>query len=137
MNESSRAWIVDLAHSIGEKLALCDHLAEKLDDKDAKELYNKVLQERRNEMRLLVKYAPNPNTEWWCGFKHALKSWVLAMEVYDNLPSEEMFNVAQYNADILAGIMSKFLGVEFKICERCLNDLLLAKYNETRKDFKK
>lgn len=130
---TDRAYILDLIHSIGEKLALADHLAEKLDDENIKELYAKVVEERRAEMKLLVSLAPNPNTEYWCAFKHALKSWVLAMEVYDTLPSEENLNVAQYSEDILAGVISLFLGVEFKPCARCLNDLLLSQHNETIK----
>ena len=130
---TDRAYILDLIHSIGEKLALADHLAEKLDNENIKELYAKVVEERRAEMKLLVSLAPNPNTEYWCAFKHALKSWVLAMEVYDTLPIEENLNVAQYSEDILAGIISLFLGVEFKPCARCLNDLLLSQHNENIK----
>ena len=130
---TSRAYILDLIHSIGEKLALCDHLAEKFDDENIEELYAKVVEERRAEMKLLVSLAPDPNTEYWCAFKHALKSWVLAMEVYDSKPCEETLNVAQYSEDILAGITALFLGIEFKPCARCLNDLLLANDNESIK----
>lgn len=126
---TSRAWLVDLIHSIGEKLALCDHLAENLDDKNVQELYAKVVEERRKEMQLLVNSVDNPNLEYWCGFKHALKSWVLAQECYDTRLDEESANVAQYSADILAGVMALFLGLEFKTCARCLNDQMLAKYN--------
>lgn len=126
---TSRAWLVDLIHSIGEKLALCDHLAEKLDDKDARALYEITLRQRRAEINLLVESVENPNLEYWCGFKHALKSYVLALECYDNQLDEKTLNVAQYNADILAGITALFLGLEFKTCARCLNEQLLAKYN--------
>lgn len=129
---TSRAWLVDLIHSIGEKLALCDHLAEKLDDKFARELYEKTLRQRRSEMQLLVESVDNPNLEYWCAFKHALKSWVLALECYDSQLDEKNANVAQYNADILAGTMALFLGLEFKTCARCLNEQLLAKYNEEK-----
>lgn len=129
---TSRAWLVDLIHSIGEKLALCDHLSEKLDDKFARELYEKTLMQRRAEMQLLVESVPNPNLEYWCAFKHALKSWVLALECYDSQLDEKTLNVAQYNADILAGTMALFLGLEFKTCARCLNEQLLAKYNEEK-----
>lgn len=129
---TNRAWLVDLIHSIGEKLALCDHLAENLDDEKTRQLYELVLVQRRNEMQLLVDSAPNPNLEYWCAFKHALKSWVLALECYDNQLDEKTLNVAQYNADILAGTMALFLGLEFKTCARCLNEQLLAKYNEEK-----
>ena len=74
---SSRAWLIDLLHSIGEKLALCDHLAEKLDDENARELYFKVLEERRKEMRILANYGENTNLEYWCALKHSLKAFSL------------------------------------------------------------
>ena len=128
--ETNRAVIIDLIHSIGEKLALCDHLQEKLDDKNVAELYHKVVDERRKEMRMLVELAPNPNTEYWCAFKHSLKATVLAYEVYDTLKTEESLNVAQYNEDIFAGVLSLFLGVEFKTCARCLYDMLICDYNK-------
>lgn len=130
---TSRAWIIDLAHSIGEKLALCDHLAEKLDDENAKKLYAKVVDQRRSEMQLLVDSVDNPNLEWWCAFKHAVKSWVLACECYDYRLDEQTLNVAQYNADILAGVMSLFLGLEFKDCARCLNDRLLLNQRKEKR----
>ena len=129
MINSSREFIVDLIHSIGEKLALCDHLEEKLDEENVKELYGKILNERRAEMKLLVSYAKDPNLEYWCAFKHALKAWVLAVEVYDVSKTEENLNVVKCNEDILAGITSLFLGMEFEPCARCLNDRLLETYS--------
>lgn len=128
---SNRAYIIDLIHSIGEKLALADHLAEKLEEQKIQELYAKVVEERRNEMRLLVKLAPNANLEYWCAFKHALKSWCLALEVYDYAKTEENLNVAQYNEDILAEITCLFLGLEPKPCARCLDDVLNDNYNKS------
>ena len=122
----NRAWLVDLIHSIGEKLALCDHLAEKLDDTKSKELYLRALEARRSEMQLLVDNSPNPNLEYWCAFKHAVKSYVLAMEVYDAEQNDQTLSVALNSADILAGITSLFLGYEFKVCSRCLLDNMLA-----------
>ena len=124
---SSRAWLVDLIHSIGEKLALCDHLAEKFDDEKARQLYFAVLEERRREMQLLVDSVENPNLEYWCAFKHALKSWVLAIETYDSSSTTKNLNVVKYSSDILAGATSLFLGLDFKLCERCLYEQLLTK----------
>lgn len=124
---SSRAWLVDLIHSIGEKLALCDHLAEKFDDKTARQLYFEILEERRREMQVLVDSVDNPNLEYWCAFKHALKSWVLAVEVYDSAPTTKNYNVVKRSSDILAGVTSLFLGLDFKLCERCLYEQLLTK----------
>lgn len=134
---TSRGWLVDLIHSIGEKLALCDHLAEKLDDENARQLYELTLEERRREMQLLVDSVDNPNLEYWCGFKHALKSWVLAMEIYDSSSTQENLNVAKYSGDILAGVTALFLGLEFKTCARCLNDQMLEKYNRSNERSRK
>lgn len=131
---TSRQWLLDLLHSIGEKLALCDHLAEKLDRPEVQKLYAKVLNERRNEMRVLANYGTNTNLEYWCELKHALKSWVLAQECYDSQPTAENLNVAQYSSDILAGTLSLFLGIKFEDCGRCLNDRLMFEYNENSKE---
>lgn len=130
---TSRQWLIDLLHSIGEKTALCDHLFEKLDDDKIKELYESVLNERRHEMEILASYAESPNLKYWCELKHALKSWVLACECYDSMPNEKNLNVAQYSADILAGVVSLFLGIEFDDCGRCLNDRLIYEYNRSSK----
>lgn len=127
---TSRAWLVDLVHSIGEKLALCDHLAENLEDEQTRELYLIVVEERRLEMQILVNNAPNPNLQYWCSFKHALKSWVLALECYDAQPTEENLNTTKISGNILAGIMSLFLGYQFKTCERCLYDEMLTSNDE-------
>lgn len=125
----NRGWLVDLVHSIGEKLALCDHLAEELDNPTVRALYNDIVEERRKEMRILANSVPNCRPEYWCGFKHACKSWVLAMECYDALPNDENLNVAQYSGKILAGVMSLFLDLEFKFCERCVYDALLLGFD--------
>lgn len=124
---TSRAWLVDLIHSIAEKLALCDHLAEKFDDENARKLYLEVLKERREEMQMLVDLSDNPNLEYWCAFKHALKSLVLAWEAYDANPNERTLMAVEHSANILAGVTSLFLGLEFKMCERCLYEQLLTK----------
>jgi len=127
---TSRAWLLDLIHKIGEELALCDHLAEKLDDENCKSLYCATLAQRRKDMLLVVNNAENANLEYWCEFKHAIKAYTLAVEVYDAKQSKESLEQVKQSADILAGVISLFLGLEFKKCARCLNDQLLASYNE-------
>lgn len=129
---TSRAWLLDLIHKIGEELALCDHLAEKLDNEQARELYCATLAQRRKDMSLLVEYGKDPDTEFWCEFKHAVKAYTLAVEVYDAEPTCATFEQVEKTADILAGVVTLFLGVEFKPCARCLNDKLLANYNEEK-----
>ena len=80
---SSRAYLVDLIHSIGEKTALADHLEEKLEENpDLEELLKKVLELRRKQMNQLLADGENPNPEYWCAFKHAVKAWTMDCEVY-------------------------------------------------------
>lgn len=127
---SSRAWLLDLIHKVGEELALCDHLAEKLDDENCRSLYCATLAQRRKDMLYIVNSVEDANLEYWCEFKHAIKAYTLAVEVYDAQRNEESLAQVKSSADILAGVVSLFLGLEFKKCARCLNDRLSANYNE-------
>lgn len=132
----NRGWLVDLIHSIGEKLALCDHLAEEIDNPLIQSLYLEIVEERRNEMHLLATSVPNCHPEYWCAFKHALKAWVLAIECYDAMPNDQTLTVARQSSNILAGVMSLFLGLEFGTCARCIYDQLLTlpdAQNKTKK----
>lgn len=131
---NSRNWLVDLVHKIGEECALCDHLAEKLDEPQSKQLYCATLELRRKDMLLLANSVKDPNFEHWCEFKHAVKAFTLAMECYDANPTEDMLKSVEASENILASAMSLFLGLEFSDCARCLYDKLLANYNEIRKE---
>ena len=42
-------------------------------------------------------------------------------------PDDKNLNAVKYSSDILAGITSLFLGLDFKLCERCLYEQLLTK----------
>lgn len=133
---TSRAWLLDLIHKIGEELALCDHLAEKLEDENSKKLYCATLASRRKDMLLLTESVKDPNLEYWCEFKHAVKAYTLAVECYDAEQNEKTYEQVENTADILAGVITLFLGLEFKPCARCLNDKLLANYNEVKENKK-
>lgn len=125
---TSRAWLVDLIHSIGEKCAMCDHL-EELGTPEADKLLKEVLKARRGEQQLLADSVEDPNLEYWCVFKHAAKSFTLASEAYEANPSAKTKGNMVVSADILAGATSLFLGLEFKVCARCLHDALLQQQN--------
>lgn len=125
---SSRAYLVDLIHSIGEKTALEDHLIEKLPDHpELRELIEKVANLRRSQMNQLLASGENPNPDWWCAFKHAVKAWTLDCEVYEATLNEESFENMVESSNVLASMISLFLGMEFETCARCLYDKLLVK----------
>lgn len=128
---SSRAYLVDLIHSIGEKTALEDHLIEKLPDHpELKELIKKVADLRRSQMNQLLASGEKPNPDWWCAFKHAVKAWTLDCEVYEATLDKESYDNMIKSSNHLAEITSLFLGMEFETCARCLYDKLLVKQLE-------
>ena len=128
---SSRAYLVDLIHSIGEKTALEDHLIEKLPDHpELKELIEKVADLRRSQMNQLLSSGEKPNPDWWCAFKHAVKAWTLDCEVYEATLDKESYDNMIKSSNYLAEMTSLFLGMEFETCARCLYDKLLVKQLE-------
>ena len=130
---SSRAYLVDLIHSIGEKTALEDHLIEKLPDHpELKELIKKVADLRRSQMNQLLASGEKPNPDWWCAFKHAVKAWTLDCEVYEATLDKESYDNMVKSSNHLAEITSLFLGMEFETCARCLYDKLLVKQIEKK-----
>lgn len=125
---SSRAWVVDEIHSIGEKTALCDHLEELIDDcPEVGEVLQNVLNLRRKQMQHIADQNENSNPKFWCAFKHAVKAFTLDSEVYeatlDDVAKQNMIE----SGDILASLISLFLGMDFETCARCVYDRLLLK----------
>lgn len=128
---SSRAYLVDLIHSIGEKTALEDHLIEKLPDHpELKDTIKKVADLRRSQMNQLLASGEKPNPDWWCAFKHAVKAWTLDCEVYEATLDKESYKNMISSSEELAIMTSLFLGMEFETCARCLYDKLLVKQLE-------
>lgn len=126
---SSRAYLVDLIRSIGEKTALTDHLEEKLlsnPSEDLKALIEKITALRRKQMNTLISQAENPDPMFWCDFKHAVKAFTNDVEVYEATYTDEAFEQMKLSSEILAGVTSLFLGMEFQTCARCLYDKLLV-----------
>lgn len=125
---SSRAWVVDEIHSIGEKTALCDHLEELINDyPDVGEVLQNVLNLRRKQMQHIADQNENSNPKFWCAFKHAVKAFTLDSEVYeatlDDVAKQNMIE----SGDVLASLISLFLGMDFETCARCVYDRLLLK----------
>lgn len=130
---TSRSWLVDLIKAIGEKTAMVDHLEEKLcsdkqyDMESITQIITTVMELRREQMDILLQHGEKPNPDFWCEFKHAVKSFTQDTEVYEATMNEESLNNLKKSADILAGITSLFLGMEFATCSRCLYDMMLIK----------
>lgn len=137
---SSRAWVVDLIHSIGEKTALADHLEEKLiageDIETSKKILDATLSLRREQMSYLLEQAEKPNPKKWCEFKHSVKSFIHDTEVYEATGKDDDLERLKKSSDILAMEISLFLGMEFETCARCLADRLLVKQVESNVDKK-
>ena len=125
---SSRAWVVDEIHSIGEKTALCDHLEELIDDyPEVREVLQSVLNLRRKQMQHIADQNENSNPKFWCAFKHAVKAFTLDSEVYEaTLDDASKQNMIE-SGDVLASLISLFLGMDFETCARCVYDRLLLK----------
>lgn len=135
---SSRAWVVDLTRSIGQKTAICDHNKEKIEDKNLNsdekqkicELDEKVLDLRRRQEAYLLEQAEKPNPTYWCHVKHAIDSYTHDVEVYEAEPNEKTQEFMVISGEILTGYLSLFLGMEFETCARCLYDKLLCEQNK-------
>ena len=126
---SSRAYLVDLIRSIGEKTALVDHLEEKMINEPSdklKALIEQITTLRRKQMNTLLSEAENPNPLFWCDFKHAVKAFTNDVEVYEATYTDEAFEQMKLSSEILAGVTSLFLGMDFQTCARCLYDKLLV-----------
>lgn len=132
---TARAYAVDLIQSIGEKAALTSHLEEHLiDGMDVSKVLAEVLSLRRKQMKDLMELAEKPNPKYWCDFKHAVKAFTLDTEVYEAEQNETNLENMKRSADILAGVTSLFLGLEFASCARCLYDQLLIDIKKKEKE---
>lgn len=134
---TSRAWLIDLLESIGDDIALTAHLEEKLrgtdDEKERLELeqmISKALTLRREKMNLLLENGESPNPLAWCDVKHALGGYVRMVEVYEANQNPRTLGLMRDSADVFAMALSRFLGMEFEVCARCLADRLLVKQIE-------
>jgi len=125
---TSRGYATDLIESICELIAACGHLRELQDgEEDVREIYQKALQLRRKQMEQLLDLAEAPNPKYHCAVKHFLGSWWRSVEVYEATLKEEDYQLAKEAGDLAAMALSKYLGMEFETCSRCLFDKMLVK----------
>lgn len=134
---SSRGYLVDLIESIGEKICLASHVEEQLracEDENEKTELEQILQKtlylRRKQMSDLLEQGENPNPKYHCAFKHALGSFCRDIEVYEATYNEKDLERCIESADLFAMVCSKYLGMKFETCSRCLWDSMLVKQVE-------
>ena len=137
---SSRGYLVDMIESIGEKICLTSHIEEKLracEDEEEKaqlkQMLDSVLELRRKQMSLLLENAEQPDPTYHCIVKHAIGSWWRDIEVWEASNDEKDLEKTIESADLLAMCLSKYLGLEFEVCSRCLWDTMLVKQVEKTK----
>lgn len=137
---SSRGYETDLIESISENIALAGHLEEISKDADAsddlKETLKTALMIRRKQMNRLLEMSDNPNPRYHCAVKHALGAWWRQQEVYEATMDEKDFDLAKELGDLSAMCLSKYLGLEFQTCQRCMFDLLMVKEYEKQRSGK-
>lgn len=135
---TSRGYETDLIESICESIALTSHLEEVLkeeDDKEVLEMLKTSLNLRRKQMSRLLEMADNPNPKFHCIVKHSLGAWWRQLEVWEATLDEKDYQLARELGDLSAMCLSKYLGMEFEVCQRCLFDQLTVKeYEKTHSD---
>lgn len=138
-SDTSRGWILDLISSIANDLALSNHLIENIISHSNKlasgeiasdeslEIYRKLEKQvtalRRDKMRFLISDVEF-NKELWCPLKHAIESFMQMSEVYQASDDIKAMELMVESSNILAGVISLSLGMEFEACMRCVSDRL-------------
>lgn len=133
---SSRGYETDLIESICDNIALASHLEELLREEysdDTAKMLSTVLKLRRRQMSHLLEMGDSPNPKFHCIVKHALGAWWKQTEVFEATMNREDYELAQELGNVVAMALSKYLGLEFQTCQRCLWDILLQKDYDTMK----
>lgn len=130
---SSRGYETDLIESICESIALTSHLEEVLTEENDKEVLRMLetsLTLRRKQMSRLLEMADNPNPKFHCIVKHSLGAWWRQIEVWEATLNKNDYELARELGDLSAMCLSKYLGMKFEVCQRCLWDTMLVKQVE-------
>lgn len=142
--DKTRAWIFDALMECGQKLAMVNHLEEKINglrsrfeqetdiDKAYKigekiahmeDLVQMISDDRRKLMDYIMDNSEAEEDEERCLLKHALLDYTIACELFETNPKNEELTKNLYNtSQTLAGVISLTLGFEFATCLRCLAD---------------
>lgn len=140
---NTRAWLFDALMQCGQKLAMVNHLEEKINGLSSKfaetedideaykigqkvehmrQLVQKVSDDRRELMDYIMEVS-DASDEERCLLKHALLDYTIACELYEvNTSDEKLEKMMLKSSESLAGAISLTLGLEFVTCMRCLAD---------------
>lgn len=138
--DSTRGWIFDLVNGIANDLAITNHLHEAF-YAATKDFYDEVdgasqkmedyrslllltLKNRRSKMKTLIAQADEYDKRMWCPLKHAIESYMEAMEVWQAHETPETFQQMIDSTEVMSGILSVTLGLDLETCARCLSDFL-------------
>lgn len=141
---NTRAWMFDALMECGQKLAMANHLEEKINGirskmdeiEDVEEAYKlgeklahmqdlvqMISDDRRKLMDYIMSEAGAAEDEERCLLKHALLDYTIACELYEvDSKNPELENNMLSTSETLAGVISLTLGLEFATCMRCLAD---------------
>lgn len=142
--DKTRAWLFDALMECGQKLAMANHLEEKINGiksrineaDDVEEAYalgaklanmSDILQmvsdDRRKLMDYIMECSNAAEDEERCLLKHALLDYTIACELYEADTKDAVLEENMYaTSQTLAGVISLTLGLEFATCMRCLAD---------------
>lgn len=142
--DKTRAWIFDALMECGQKLAMTNHLEEKINGIKAKinaaedveeayklgeklahmsDLVQMISDDRRKLMDYIMECSNAAEDEERCQLKHALLDYTIACELYEADTKDPVLEENMYaSSQTLAGEISLTLGLEFATCIRCLAD---------------
>lgn len=142
--DNTRAWMFDALMECGQKLAMANHLEEKINGikskideaEDVEEAYalgtklahmqdlvQMISDDRRKLMDYIMSEAGAAEDEERCLLKHALLDYTIACELYEvDSKNPELERNMYATSQTLAGVISLTLGLEFATCMRCLAD---------------
>lgn len=140
----TRAWMFDALMECGQKLAMANHLEEKINGikskideaEDVEEAYalgtklahmqdlvQMISDDRRKLMDYIMECSDAAEDEERCLLKHALLDYTIACELFEADTKDPILEQNMYaTSQTLAGVISLTLGLEFATCIRCLAD---------------
>jgi len=142
MEQTSRLRILDAVELIANQIAIVSHCQEIINElmadyetEPSEKLQQQLMDQqsimhqantiRRMAMDSLLNSSDETDKNQWCVFKHAVWSYMFAMECSHVLwQSIDRANIQERAYMQMLQVLSMFLGVEPQLCWRCLADIL-------------
>lgn len=143
MEQTSRLWILDAVELIANQIAIVSHCQEIINElmadyetEPSEELQTKLINQqsimhqannlRRTVMDSLLNSSDESDKNQWCVFKHAVWSYMFAVECsHVSWQSIDRDNIQEKAYMQMLQVLSMFLWVEPQLCWRCLADILI------------